>query len=132
MSEQDNLESKQKALTEEIVNMIASNETFRKEIVDDPAGALTKAGFAERLEELSSDVTGYAQANANHALFAAFAGAVLGGRSAMGASSANAASAMRAASAVSASAAAEAAASAQKNAVEKNAGNSEVNASFRF
>jgi hypothetical protein len=59
MSSQNNPESRRKALTEEIVNRIASDDSFRQEIVDDPAAALTRAGFAERLWELSDDVTGY-------------------------------------------------------------------------
>jgi hypothetical protein len=73
MSDQNNWEGERRALTEEIVNRIASDEAFRTRIVDDPAGALADAGYAKRLEELSSDVSGYSQmAYGSGALFTAF------------------------------------------------------------
>jgi hypothetical protein len=71
MSDQNNWEGERKALTEEIVNRIASDEAFRTRIVDDPAGALADAGYAKRLEELSSDVSGYSQMAYGASLFSA-------------------------------------------------------------
>jgi hypothetical protein len=73
MSDQNNWEGERRALTEEIVNRIASDEAFRTRIVDDPAGALADAGYAKRLEELSSDVSGYSQMAYGNSLLSALA-----------------------------------------------------------
>jgi hypothetical protein len=54
-----------KALARKIVDRIASDPDFRRQIVDSPQEALISAGFAQEIEELTDDVTGYSLGQAD-------------------------------------------------------------------
>jgi hypothetical protein len=55
----DDIITNRKALARKIVDRIVSDPDFRGQIVYNPQEALLNAGFAQEIEKLTDDVTGY-------------------------------------------------------------------------